>query len=639
MKITQLRLSGFQSFGPDPTTIELAELTYVLGPNGTGKTASLLALARMFSPIQAQRQVQPEDFYVPKGASAELGYRPAQLWLEVDIDFEECGDRETYNPSVPPFFSHMHLTEPDYPPRVRIRLTADLESDGYVSEKIEYVLETDENDEPTKSAGMSRAERAAIEVHYLPARRDPTNQLAFSANSLLGRILRAANWSKQETELESLMASITESMASNGAIKLLDEGIADSWKSLHRGDYFNDPAIVFGQDDMQSMLKQLTLQFSPAHGGGSIEYRRLSDGQQSLLYISLVVAWSTLARRVLSGTDKSLDVDKLRPPVHTIIAIEEPENSLSPHYLGRIIGLLRRSCAQGDVQAMVATHSPAVVRRAEPTDIRFLRLSKDRTTTVHRILLPGGVGEDAKYVREAVMAFPDLYFSRLVVLGEGDSEQIVLQRVMAARGIAEDDASVSVVPLGGRHVHHFWRLLDELSIPYITLLDLDCARYRGGWGRIKYACESINKLKHTFDGKKIDKIPEWNDNRGFPEYDPSKGALSSLEKRGVFFSYPIDLDIMMLLAFPEAYGVKSESPDDSCVNAVLGSGRANERLLGKEVFLVFNDYRRLFTYGSKPANHLKALSRLSDEELTKYLPSVLTRLVEAVSMKLESIPE
>jgi hypothetical protein len=57
---------------------------------------------------------------------------------------------------------------------------------------------------------------------------------------------------------------------------------------------------------------------------------------------------------------------------------------------------------------------------------------------------------------------PELYFSRLVVLGEGDSEQVVLPRVLAASGIAEDDASVSVVPLGGRHVNHFWRSLNEL---------------------------------------------------------------------------------------------------------------------------------------------------------------------------------
>jgi putative ATP-dependent endonuclease of OLD family len=81
------------------------------------------------------------------------------------------------------------------------------------------------------------------------------------------------------------------------------------------------------------------------------------------------------------------------------------------------------------------------------------------------------------------------------VLGEGDSEQVVLPRLLAAAGIAEDDASLSVVPLGGRHVNHFWRLLNELQIPHATLLDLDADRYHGGWGRVRNALKQINAVR------------------------------------------------------------------------------------------------------------------------------------------------
>jgi len=52
-------------------------------------------------------------------------------------------------------------------------------------------------------------------------------------------------------------------------------------------------------------------------------------------------------------------------------------------------------------------------------------------------------------VKEAVLAFPELYFARLVVLGEGDSEEIVLPRAARALGLAFDQTFVSVVPLGG----------------------------------------------------------------------------------------------------------------------------------------------------------------------------------------------
>ena len=37
MKITTVRLNNFKSFGPKPTKINLAELTYILGPNGLAR--------------------------------------------------------------------------------------------------------------------------------------------------------------------------------------------------------------------------------------------------------------------------------------------------------------------------------------------------------------------------------------------------------------------------------------------------------------------------------------------------------------------------------------------------------------------------------------------------------------------------
>ncbi|WP_265567685.1 ATP-dependent endonuclease, partial [Serratia grimesii] len=100
--------------------------------------------------------------------------------------------------------------------------------------------------------------------------------------------------------------------------------------------------------------------------------------------------------------------------------------------------------------------------------------------------MPEKTDDAHKFVREAVQAFPEIYFSRLVVLGEGDSEEIALPRLLQAKGTPVDESAVTIAPLGGRHVNHFWRLLSALQIPYLTLLDLDVARYAAGWGRIKY---------------------------------------------------------------------------------------------------------------------------------------------------------
>lgn len=650
VKITRLRLSNFQSFGPEPTVIDLDDLTYVLGPNGSGKTAVLQALSRLFSPLAAQRKIRLEDFHVPADRSVgDVEADEPVLWLEADIGLPEARD-DGQHASVPPNFSHMAIETADGAPRTRVRLTASLAADGVIDEAIEYVLEADASGEPTRRSDMSRYDRGHIEVHYLPARRDPADHVSYTTASLIGRTLRAADWTAERETLSKLTAQITASLIGNPTVASISGRLTEEWHGLHHGAFFKDPSIAFGRGELEGVLRQLTVTFSPTHDGAPLPFERLSDGQKSLLYISLVLAWQSLARRVLDGEETSLDADRLRPPVHTMIALEEPENSLAPQHLGRIIRQLRGACTHGDVQSLIATHAPTLLRRVDPASIRFLRLNGARETTVHRVVLPKDDLTAAKYVREAVQAYPELYFSRFVVLGEGASEQVVLPRILAATGIAEDDASVSVVPLGGRHVNHFWRLLNELGIPHATLLDLDCCRYQGGWGRVRNALRQINAIRpDTYTREKISGLPKWNDNQDFPALvDPGfkdgHGPVESLEQQGVFFSGPVDLDLMMLAAYPEAYEVElagpaAREPAEETVVAVLGKSHVNEDRLPEDVRALFEDYHDRFDLGSKPAAHLAALADLSDEQLLDDIPEVLDRLVEYVQASLDRLPE
>ncbi|MEV0182892.1 AAA family ATPase [Streptomyces sp. NPDC050625] len=643
MKITKLRLSNFQSFGSESTEIDLDDLTYVLGPNGSGKTTVLEALSRLFSPLEAQRKIRLEDFHVPADQLAgDLQAWEPTLWLEVDFEFPEAG-ADGDHASVPPNFLHMAIDTAGAAPRIRVRLTASLASDGVIDEKIEYVLAADDTGEPTHRADMSRYDRGHIEVHYLPARRDPADHVSYTTASLIGRVLRAADWTTERETLSDLTAQITASLVANTTVASLGVRLTNEWHGLHHGAYFKDPSIAFGRGELEGVLRLLTVTFSPTHDGAPLPYERLSDGQKSLLYISLVLAWQSLARRVLNGEEPSIDADRLRPPVHTVIALEEPENSLAPQYLGRIIRQLRNA-SRGDVQSLIATHAPTLLRRVDPRTICFLRLNSARETTIHRIVLPEGEEEAAKYVREAVKAYPELYFSRLVVLGEGDSEQVVLPRVLAAFGLTEDDASVSVVPLGGRHVNHFWRLLNELQIPHVTLLDLDAGRHQGGWGRVRNALKQINAVRsETYTEEQIDKLPKWNDDCDFPTLVDARfkrrSPVEALEQQGVFFSHPVDLDLMLMAAYPDAYGVSPTEPDEATIVAVLGKSHVNEHRLPADVRALFTDYHSIFDLGSKPAAHLAALANLNDQQLQEKLPDVLARLVERVRTKLAELPE
>lgn len=648
MKLVRLRLSNFRSFGADSTEIELDNVTYCLGPNGTGKTAVLQALARMFSLDPFQRKVRQSDFHVPANEDPEDAPEERKLWIEADFEFPELADDDADDddlPAVPSNFAYMRLAGESGPAQVRFRLAATIDQDHDIDETFTYVTKEDAKGSPLEEARVSKQDRNAIQIHYLPARRDPAEHISYSASALLGRALRSADWSAEREQIKALTAQISESLGDNAAIDGIAEALADRWGELHKGAYYAKPSVSFTRNEIESLLRHLSVGFSPGHGESLVDFSRLSDGQQSLLYISLVLAMHSIGSKVLSGElADAFDIDKLRPALFTLIAIEEPENSLSPHYLGRVVRALTTFSEGQDAQALVATHSPALLRRVAPEYIRYLRLAENRTTDVKRIDLPADESAQ-KFVREGVQAFPELYFSRFVVLGEGDSEEIVLPRLMAARGTLGDDASISVVPLGGRHVNHFWRLLHGLGIPHITLLDLDLARHQGGWGRIKYAANQLLKfsdvLENDLTSEEIDAIPAWDGEQGLMIED--NGWISRLEKFGVFFSSPLDLDFMMIEAYAKAYKIDDEEleePDTDTLKAVLGKkhdvvgGQYSE-----EQQNYFGAYHARFKLDSKPTWHIRAMAGLTDKNLIDGLPDVLDRLLDRIDSELKDLPE
>ncbi len=634
MKLETIRLSGFQSFGQEPTELGLEDITYLIGPNGSGKTAVLQALCRLFAFDPSLRRIQRSDFHVHFEEEEVPPER--ELWIEADFLFPElAGDED--NSTVAPHFGHMRLDEPEGIPRLRFRLTATMGLDGDIEENFVYVLDINADGSPQNTAQVPRAERNHIQVHYLPARRDPADHIAYGANALLGRLLRAVRWDAERDTIKELTDQISNSLAANPSVNAFSESLKTTWATLHKGKFFADPKITFVASEIEALLRHLSVSFTPGHDGSLVDFSRLSDGQKSMLYLSLVLSSQAIGRAVLAEEDVSFDPDKLRPPVFTLVALEEPENSLSPHYLGRIVSALNTMIKNVDAQALIATHAPTMLRRVAPELIRYLRLTEARKTRVTCIKLPEKADDAHKFVREAVQAFPEIYFSRLVVLGEGDSEEIVLPRLLQAKGAPVDESAITIAPLGGRHVNHFWRLLSALQIPYLTLIDLDVARYAAGWGRIKYVNDQFSAYEPY---KKLPKdygIPSWKDKtqkvRDFDNY------FELLEERGVFFSSPMDLDFSMLLAYPEAYDVDKEKPDESTIKAVLGKSHHDSSQYSEDELTLFSTYHQRFKLGSKPAAHIEALTKLRDTELLENMPESLSRLADAVIAKLEELPE
>ncbi len=654
MRIDTVTLSGFRSFGPKPVTVDLAnDLTTIVGPNASGKTALLQALLKLFGVTRAQRTVQRSDFHLP--LDVEPNDRTTRnLYIDVIIALPELEDGSATPETIAPSFRHMRIERSGAEPVCRMRLEARWEDDGTVEGEVSQELFWADTLDPVvkdeQKHAVAAADRGLIQLYYTPASRNAESQIRATTGALAARLLRAIEWSKStQTAVEQASEKLSDAFEAEEAIKAISEALTKRWSDLHDEVVDTTPGLSLVSRRFEEVVSRINVIFQ--HGPEGIErgLDALSDGQQSLFYFALAAAVFDLERSVVAEEVEGFRADDLTIPALTIFALEEPENHLSPYYLARIVRQVRSLVKEGGAQAILTSHSPAVLSRVKADEVRYCRCErKTRLTSVKAVKLPTDDAEAVKFVRGAMLAFPELYFARFVLLVEGDSERIVLPRLAEALGLLVDPAFVAIVPLGGRHVQHFWRLLTDLGIPYATLLDLDLGRNGGGYGRVKTAIEKLievgasrKKLLATTDGeltaKQLAGMHDWKVDENLD------GWVSSLSGHGVFFSSPLDLDMMMLAAFPEAYAAiipEGGGPDltieEAAVAVLKGKGAGLALYTGKldAIRDLIPAYRYHFLTHSKPATHLQALAPLKKKVLKDHTPKILREVLTHIQTNL-----
>ena len=149
MKIEKIRLRNFRCFGDEVIELKFEEnLTTLVGGNGSGKTAVLQAVSRLFGTSSAQRSVQRRDFHIPVDRQ-EL-QTGAQLFIEAILGFPELAKQEnSSHNAVPEFFNQMSASGEGEPLKVRIRLQAtwmdDGTPEGAIEEEMRWILSLNED--------------------------------------------------------------------------------------------------------------------------------------------------------------------------------------------------------------------------------------------------------------------------------------------------------------------------------------------------------------------------------------------------------------------------------------------------------------------------------------------------------------
>lgn len=678
MKIKRLKIFNFRSFGPMETEIDLNDLTAIIGANSSGKTSTLHALQKLFGGTRKERDITRSDFHIKKNETPE-DISKNRFYIEAVIDFPELEDDfSDCRNSIPPVFERMVVDGHEKTPYARIRLDAKWERGNTPEGEIETDLffitvpEGDENEDEEKNRiTISGPQRANIQMIYIPAIREPYAQLRNVSGTLLWRILNGINWSDDfKQKIKEKAVAIENLFENQGGVKNIQRIIRKQWKSFHKDKRYINSKVKFSASDIESILNKVDIEFSPTEITRAYKVDSLGEGLRSLFYFSLVsslIELEMIAERD-SHKEEAERMFRFAPPALTIMAVEEPENHISPHLLGKVIQNIIDISRKSNAQVLITSHTPAIIKRIEPESIRHLRICKtELNTKVNKIILPSKEDEAYKYVKEAVTAYPEIYFSRFVVLGEGDTESIVIPKAVETLAPSLDACGVTVVPLGGRYVNHFWKLLKQLEIPFLTLLDLDSERSGGGWGRVKYVIEQLIKLgvgksellhldnDNFLDNDDFIKMHTWDLNT-LKTRENLMSWVNYLESHGVFFSSPLDIDFSMLGAFENQY--KTVAPD--CGGPIIPDKEEFPELYHEKLAEVIKNtlknsegkgcsytqnekelmlwYPYLFLNRGKPSTHILTLSKIDDKVFKKNMPEVIRKLVNAIMQFLKDDP-
>lgn len=651
MKIEKISISDFRCFGPSKRVIRLEDsVTAFVGGNGSGKTAAFLALSRLFGVTPAQRRVRRQDFHL--AANQQELQSGTTLYIDVVFSFPELEnlDEDTANDAVPEFFHQMSASAPGAPLKARMRLQAtwidDGTPDGSIEEDIRWIPALDDQFKWGECQHVQAVERSTIQLIYIPAARDASGQVTAL---LKGRLWQAAKWSDNFREKSAAsVEDIQRRFEKEKPAQFVTKRLSNRWTQVHEADTDTTPKLRLVEGRFEDLVRKAEFTFFPDEAGQERSLADLSDGQRSLFHIALTAATLEIEKDALAQpvAASSFDQEKLRRTSLTFLAIEEPENNLSPFFLSRIVAQAREIGALSSAQVALSSHSPAILSRIEPEEVRYFRLNrKSRCAYVRRITLPENDEEASKFVRLAVKAYPELYFARFVILGEGESERLVISRIAEAMGVQLDLSFVPIVPLGGRYVRHFWNLFDKLKIPHATLLDLDLGRKHGGATMISKVIINLEEIGYISDkAGKIDsnKVKSAIKDSDLLDRGEHHDWLKALREQKIFFSFPLDIDFAMLRAFPKAYqhlrpgGHGPRTGDDtiSRKKAVTLKTEGKPKLYGNNYDDEFMWYPYLFLNRSKPETHIAALARIKDVDLVKNAPHELKSLIKYVEKRL-----
>jgi putative ATP-dependent endonuclease of OLD family len=290
----------------------------------------------------------------------------------------------------------------------------------------------------------TREQLRAFGWRYLPATRGTSAASLDGPNSALQALLKAIELGAEKAVLTGLLESFNNELAWSTKITKLRGDVATHLsKAMPRAIGQDDLSVRTTTDPEEGVLGSVSMFFE--RDGQHIPISEQSDGLRQLMSMTLF--------DLAEGTAN-------------IIAVDEPELHLHPSSQRTLAALFSDAANQ----KILATHSPYIVQRFEPSQIIAIspdgvchQLAAEKLTAVEKLR--------ANWWSPRLL---EVLTARFALVVEGASDRVIVEAVARLMGVALDRLGAVVFDLdGAMKFSHVYKLIGKsgFCVPMLCMVD------------------------------------------------------------------------------------------------------------------------------------------------------------------------